>query len=74
LHDAVSAERAGTPAIGIMTDPFVDAAELMAEALGAPGYPFVVIEHPIANRNTADLSRAARAALEQAVRLLGVEP
>ena len=57
-----------------MTDPFVDAAELMAEALGAPGYRFVVIEHPIANRRVPDLARAARTALEQAVQLLGIEP
>jgi hypothetical protein len=63
----------GTPSVAIMTDAFVDAAELMAVALGAPGYPFAVIEHPIANRRTVELSRAARAALEQAAVLLGVD-
>ena len=32
-----------------MTDRFVTAAELMSRTLGAPGYPFVVIPHPISS-------------------------
>lgn len=67
----MTAERRGTPAVGIMTDGFTDGAELMASALGAPGYPFVVIEHPIANATDAELEAKARATLQQAARLLG---
>lgn len=54
-----------------MTDGFTDGAELMAAALGVPGYPFVVIEHPIANASDAELEAKARATLAQAERLLG---
>ncbi len=68
----MSAERAGTPAIGIMTDGFVDGAALMAGALGLPGYPFATIEHPIANATDVQLEAKARATIEQAARLLGL--
>jgi hypothetical protein len=70
LHDAVSAERVGTPAVGVMTSAFVDGAELMAAALGVPGYPFAIIEHPIASASDAELEVKARATIEQADRLL----
>jgi hypothetical protein len=71
LHDAVSAERAGTPAVAVMTDGFVSGAELMATALGVTGYPFAVIEHPIANATDAQLRAKARATISEARRLLG---
>jgi len=70
LHDAVSGERVGTPAVGVMTSAFVDGAELMAAALGVPGYPFAVISHPISSATDAELEDKARAALEQARHLL----
>ena len=70
MHDAVSAERVGTPAVGVMTSAFVDGAELMAAALGVPGYPFAIIEHPIASASDAELEVKARATIEQAVGLL----
>ena len=41
-----------------MTDRFVTAAELMARVLGADGYPFAVIEHPISSASDAAPRRA----------------
>ena len=53
-----------------MTDAFVSAAELMAEVLGMPGYPFVVIEHPISSAGGGELAaRAVRVADEVVARL-----
>jgi hypothetical protein len=66
----VSGERVGTPAVGIMTSAFVDGAEMMASALGVPGYRFAVIGHPISSATDADLEAKARDALEQARPLL----
>jgi len=66
----VSAERAGTPAVGIMTTPFVNGAQLMAQALGVAGYPFVVISHPISSATQAELEAKARDTLAQAHALL----
>ena len=55
-----------------MTTQFVSAAELMARVLGAEGYPFVVIDHPISSATPAELAeRAARAAAASKSLLLG---
>jgi len=55
-----------------MTERFASAAELMALVLGAPDFPFVVIQHPISSASTETLaSRAAVAADECAALILG---
>ena len=57
-----------------MTETFVSAAELMARVLGAEGYPFAVIEHPISSADQATLAaRAGHAAVECARLLVGAE-
>ena len=70
----MSGERAGTPAVGVMTSAFVDGGELMAAALGVPGYRFAVIGHPISSASDTELEAKARAALEQARDLLAPQP
>ena len=62
----------GIPSVGIMTSAFVSAAELMARALGADDYPFVVIEHPISSATSAQLSQRARDAASACIALLVV--
>ena len=64
MHDAVSSERAGTPALGVMTSRFVSAAELMSNALGAPGYKFAVIDHPVSSASDKELANKAEKVLE----------
>ena len=66
----MTAERAGTPAVAVMTSAFVDGARLMATALGAPGYRFVVIDHPIASATDAELAARAELTVTQATDLL----
>lgn len=58
----MTGERLGLPSVGIMTGAFVSAAELMSQVLGADGYPFVVIDHPISSASTEDLEARARQA------------
>jgi ABC-type sugar transport system substrate-binding protein len=58
------------PAIAVMTERFVSAAELMSRALGMPGYGFVVIGHPISSASAAQLEGFAKATITQARRLL----
>lgn len=53
-----------------MTSNFVSAAELMARALGAEGYRFVVIEHPISSATPAALAERARAAAADCAAIL----
>ena len=70
MHDAITAERRGTPAVGVMTSGFVDAAEIMARACGLPGYRFVVIEHPVASATDDQLRERAVVAVEAGVEIL----
>ena len=53
-----------------MTDRFVRSAELVGEMNGLPGYPFVVIGHPVANNDDATLRFKAVAAVKNLVPLL----
>jgi len=53
-----------------MTSSFVGAAELMARALGAEGYRFVVVEHPISSATPEDLAARARSAVAEGVQIL----
>ena len=54
----------GVPSVGIMTEQFVSAAELMGKVLGADGYRFVTIPHPISSATPDELADAARVAAE----------
>ncbi len=53
-----------------MTERFVSAAELMARVLGMPGYPFVVIPHPVSSATDDGLRGMAKIAAEWMRRLL----
>ena len=64
------AERLGLPAAGIMTASFVSAADMMARALGAEGYRYVVTEHPISSASPEALAARARKAAADAAALL----
>ncbi len=59
MHDAIISERSGTPAIGIMTNKFTSAAELMASVLGAPNYKFAIIDHPVSSASEDELKERA---------------
>ena len=53
-----------------MTSKFVSAAELMARALGAEGYRFVVIDHPISSATVEELAGRARKAVVECAGIL----
>ena len=53
-----------------MTTEFVGAAELMARVLGADGYPFVTIDHPVSSATIEALSERARIAVSEGAAIL----
>ena len=57
-------ERAGTPAIAIITEPFRATAEAMVSAWGMTGYPYLATPHPIANLTDKELDERADRLLE----------
>ena len=68
----MSGELAGVPSVSVMTSEFTSAAELMARVLGAEGYPFAVIEHPISSAGQSGLQERAASAARECARLLTV--
>jgi len=63
-------EERGLPSAAVMTTAFVDAAELMGRVLGADGYPFVVIEHPVASASADQLRDRGRRTADRCAELL----
>ncbi len=66
----MSGERLGVPSVGIMTEKFVSAAELMSRVLGAPDHRFVTIPHPISSATADELASAAHDAANEIVEIL----
>jgi hypothetical protein len=63
LHDAVQLERLGVPATVLITEVFTQTIARFAGTLGVPGYPTVVVPHPVSSR---DLDRLRRMAADAA--------
>jgi len=53
-----------------MTTRFVSAADLMARVLGADGYRYVAIEHPISSADEEALDAEAKQALNEGLAIL----
>lgn len=72
LHDAAQLEQLGVPAIVVITEPFQRPIAEFARGLGLPGYPVVVVPHPVSSRDLDVLARiAAEAAPVAAQQLTG---
>jgi hypothetical protein len=70
LLDAVILEKAGIPAIPIITDAFDATAGEMAELWGVPDFRFVMIPHPLATLTSADIDRRAEELIAKVLGLL----
>jgi len=70
VHDAISAEKLGIPAAGVITDRFTSSARVMADFAGLPGYPVVSIPHPISNNTDDEMRAKAEEAARQVVAIL----
>jgi hypothetical protein len=74
LHDAISAEKLGIPAVGVMTDRFLPTARAMANFLGLHEYPVACITHPISNNTAEQIRTKAAEIVAQSVSLLLLPP
>jgi hypothetical protein len=68
--DAILFERAGVPAIAVVTELFRATGEAMATSWGMPGYRFLEVPHPIANLDDKELDERADRLAEAVVALL----
>jgi hypothetical protein len=64
VHDGIHIEKAGTPAVTICTDIFVDTSQAMAAMWGAPAFPIIFTQHPIAPLTTEQLRERAEDMIE----------
>jgi hypothetical protein len=70
LLDAITMEKAGIPAIPVITDAFTATAKEMAELWGVPDFRFVMIPHPLATLTPADIEQRVLDLIGKAVGLL----
>ena len=63
-------EKAGIPAIPLITDAFQPAAREMAELWGVPEFGFVMMRHPLAYLTPEDIEARADALLSNVLALL----
>jgi hypothetical protein len=68
--DAILFERAGIPAIAVVTEPFRATGKAMATSWGMPSYCFLEVPHPIANLGEKELDERADRLVEQVLALL----
>jgi len=54
----------------LCTEPFEVTAKNIARVLGLPGYPFLMVQHPIGSCTLAQLQDRAEAAYRQALPIL----
>ena len=63
-------EKAGIPAVPIITDAFDSTAREMAELWGVPDFRFVMMPHPLASLTPEGVEQRANELLERVLRLL----
>jgi hypothetical protein len=68
--DGILLEKAGIPAIVIVTDAFVETGKVMASDWGVPEYRFLSVPHPIANLSDGELDERTHEVLHDVVELL----
>jgi hypothetical protein len=70
LLDAVILEKAGLPAIPIITDAFDATAKEMAELWGVPEFRYVMMPHPLASLTEDQMELRASGLIEKVLALL----
>ncbi|MBF0277538.1 MAG: hypothetical protein HQM13_07105 [SAR324 cluster bacterium] len=70
MLDGILLEKAGIPAVSIVTEPFRETGKEMAKDWGVPNYRFLEMPHPIANLTEDELNERADKILEKVVQLL----
>jgi hypothetical protein len=63
-------EKAGIPAIPVLTDAFDSTAREMAQLWGVPDFRFVMMPHPLASLSEAQVDERATALVEHILNLL----
>ena len=70
MHDGITFEQTGKPALVICTTPFEPTSKMIAKTLGLPDFPFALLDHPIGSASTEQLQAKAQEAHRQGLPIL----
>ena len=70
MHDGITFEQYGKPALSICTTPFEETGKAIAENLGLSDFPFAMVEHPIGSATEEQLRDRAEDAYRQGITIL----
>ncbi|HLH68983.1 MAG TPA: hypothetical protein VKY90_08120 [Candidatus Dormibacteraeota bacterium] len=70
MADGILLERHGVPAASILTDAFTASGNAMARTMGADGYRYAVIPHPVSNLTPDECRERARNVLPEVLGIL----
>jgi hypothetical protein len=73
VADGIRLERAGIPAVSIISDAFGVSGQAMAGLQGFPDYEFLAVRHPVASLDEAALRDRIRDVMPALLRILGVD-
>jgi len=73
VADGIMLERAGIPAVAIVSDSFLVSGRAMAQLQGFSGYEFVAVRHPVASCDETELRQRVLEVLPDIQRILGLE-
>ena len=70
MLDAIILEKAGIPAVPIVTDAFESTAKEMAELWGVPDFRFVMMPHPLGSLTPEAISQRVESLIPAVLNLL----
>ena len=73
VADGILFERAGVPAVTIISDAFLLSGQGMAALRGFPGYEFLAVRHPVASLDAAQIRDRVLEAMPRLLRILAVD-
>jgi hypothetical protein len=73
VADGILLERAGVPAVSIISDAFGVSGRAMAELQGFAGYEFLMVRHPVASLDGDQIRERVGEAMPALLRILAVE-
>ena len=70
MHDGISFEQLGKPGLAVCTTPFETNLRNLARVMGLPGFPFILVDHPLGSGTIEEIRERARQAYAQALAIL----
>jgi hypothetical protein len=65
VHDGITFEQLGKPALVICTKPFEPTSLMIAQTVGLPDFRFALVDHPIGSASVEELTARAADAYQQ---------